>query len=61
VRNFVLFPMVYVLLKCKEIFFVQFAFEIWHFESKNDFLTHKVSLEIEKMDEKNSLTEIYFR
>jgi len=41
-------------------FFVQFAFEIWHFGTENDILTPKVSLEIEKMDEKNFLTEIHF-
>jgi len=57
----VFFLMVYVIVKCEEIFFVLFAFEIWHFGSENDTLTLIVSLEVEKMDEKNFLTEIYFR
>jgi len=61
VRNFVLFLMVYAIVACKKFFFVQFSFEIWHFVSENDILTTKVSLEIEKMDEKNFLTKIYFR
>jgi len=61
VRNFVLFPMVYVIVECEEIFFVLFAFEIWHFGSENDTLTLVVSLEVEKMDEKNFLAEIYIR
>jgi len=61
VRNFVLFPMVYVIVECEEIFFVRFAFEIWHFGSENDILTLIVSLELEKMGEKNFITEIYFR
>jgi len=57
----VLFPLVYVILECEEIFFVLFAFEIWHFCSENDILTLIVRLEVEKLDEKNFLAEIYFR
>jgi len=50
----VLFSMVSVVFECEEIFFVLFAFEIWHFGSENDILTLIVSLEVEKMDEKIS-------